>query len=285
MKQCPACGGVPDASWHCGCGWQVSIEGGFPAFAPELARENAGFQPGYFAELAALEEENFWFKARNALILEMLEACFPGAGSFLEIGCGTGYVLSGIRAAHPDMALAGSEIYAAGLGFAAGRAQGAALMQMDARNMPFSGEFDAIGAFDVLEHIIEDEAVLSQMFDSVKPGGGILVTVPQHPFMWSEQDVAACHVRRYTRRELSEKMRRAGFRVERATSFVSLLFPLMMASRLLAKQKPTDPMSELKLGRATNRIFEAVMGMELKLISSGLSLPFGGSLLMVGRKA
>ncbi len=276
---------MPDDSWNCACGWRVSMLDGFPAFSPDLARENAGFQPGYFAELSMLEETNFWFRARNALILSMLETHFPDAESFLEIGCGTGYVLSGIRQAHPQMKLRGSEIYTAGLGFASSRARGADLMQMDARKMPFFEEFDVIGAFDVLEHIMEDEAVLSQMHESVKPGGGILVTVPQHPFLWSEQDVAACHVRRYTRRELEEKMIRAGFRVERATSFVSLLFPLMMASRLVAKQKTTDPMSELRLGRTTNRIFEVLMNLELKLISSGLSMPFGGSLLMVGRKS
>lgn len=257
---------------------------GYPAFAPSLALGNDGFKTGYFAELAALEERNFWFRARNRLILGALNEFFPGAASFMEVGCGTGYVLSGIRCAHPEMRLCGSEIFTAGLGFAAQRANGAELVQMDAREMPFRDEFEVIGAFDVLEHIEEDEEVLGQMFAAVKYGGGVILTVPQHPFMWSPQDVAACHVRRYTRDELAGKLERAGFRVERATSFVSLLFPLMMLSRS-AKRQSSDPMAELRLGRMTNAIFEVVMNFERRLVGMKFPLPFGGSLLMVGRRA
>ena len=65
---------------------------------------------------------------------------------------------------------------------------------MDARRIPFEDEFDVIGAFDVLEHIKEDEQVLVQMHRAVKSGGGIMLTVPQHMFLWSEQDVQAHHV-------------------------------------------------------------------------------------------
>lgn len=256
---------------------------GYPAFALALALGNDGFKTEYFAELAALEEKNFWFRARNRLILWALDAFFSGAHDFMEVGCGTGYVLSGIRRAHPEMKLWGSEIFAAGLGFAALRAKDAELIQMDARRMPFRDEFEVIGAFDVLEHIEEDELVLGQMFHSLKPGGGIILTVPQHPFMWSRQDAAACHVRRYTRRELAGKLKNAGFSVEMATSFVCLLFPLMMLSRI-AKREASDPMSELRLGKFANTLFESVMKLERKLIEMEIQLPFGGSLLMVGRR-
>lgn len=257
---------------------------GFPAFSPSLARENEGFKSGYFSELAELEEKNFWFRARNRLILWAIHRHFPQSSKFMEVGCGTGYVLSGIRREFPEMALWGSEIHVSGLGFAASRVKNAHLVQMDAREMPFREEFDLVGAFDVLEHIEEDEAVLAQMHASLKPGGGILLTVPQHPFLWSQQDVAACHVRRYTRRELRRKMEAAGFEILLAASFVSLLFPFMMASRLLAKQVPTDPMSELRLPDFTNAFFESVMNFEATMIKMNFHLPFGGSLLMMGRR-
>ncbi len=286
MKACPECGAVPSEEWVCpACGWQVRKIGGFLSFSPELARENEGFKESYFAELAGLEERNFWFRARNRLIVRALKRFFPDASSFMEVGCGTGYVLSGIRRAFPGIKLSGSEIYASGLEFASRRASGVELIQMDARRMPFKEEFDVVAAFDVLEHIEEDEKVIGQMFASLKPGGGLLLTVPQHPFLWSQQDVAACHVRRYTKAELEGKLEGAGFRVASATSFIFLLFPIMMLSRLLTKRAPTDPMSELRLGKMSNMIFEAVMKLEEALIGLNLSLPFGGSLLMVARKA
>ena len=285
MKVCPDCAGAVTDDWRCpSCGWQVARIDGFPAFSPALATGNEGFRSDYFAELAELEAKNFWFRGRNRLILWALDRHFPGASSFLEVGCGTGYVLSGVRRAHPATKLQGSEIDASGLGFAARRVGNTELIQMDARRMPFREEFDVVGAFDVLEHVEEDEVVLGQIYAALKPGGGVMLTVPQHPFMWSQQDVAACHVRRYTKSELTGKLKRAGFRVELATSFVSLLFPLMMISRLVAKQAPTDPMSELRLGRGANALCESIMNVEAGLIRMNIHPPFGGSLLTVARK-
>ncbi|MEL5850229.1 MAG: methyltransferase domain-containing protein, partial [Candidatus Igneacidithiobacillus chanchocoensis] len=255
-------------------------------FAPARARDSSGFKQDYFAELARLEAGNFWFRARNRLIIWALCCYFPAASRFFEIGCGTGFVLSGIKQALPNMALWGSEISCVGLKFASSRLQGAMLLQMDARQIPFENEFDVIGAFDVLEHIEEDEAVLRQLHQALVPGGGVILTVPQHRFLWSRQDEYACHVRRYSRRELVAKVMRAGFLVEKAVSFMSLLLPLMMASRL-RKSIPAadfDPLSELRFGRLTNAALERIMNLELLFIRLGLPMPAGGSLLVVAKK-
>src|SRR4051812_14712241 len=165
MKVCGACGNRFNGSeWKCpACAFEVESVGGHLAFAPELAEESEGFEAGYFAQLARLEAGNFWFRARNKLVVWALRSYFPEAKSFLEIGCGTGFVLSGIREARPEMELSGSEVFAAGLGFAAERLPTVKLFQMDARRIPFESEMDVIGAFDVLEHIKEDEEVLAQM--------------------------------------------------------------------------------------------------------------------------
>lgn len=78
-------------------------------------------------------------------------------------------MLSGIAETHPIMSLTGSEVFLEGLSYALPRVLAAKFIQMDARNIPFVEEFDAIGAFDVLEHIEEDEAVLSQLHRALKP--------------------------------------------------------------------------------------------------------------------
>lgn len=259
---------------------------GFPAFAPELAGGGDGFDPALFAELARLEARNFWFRARNRLIVWALRRFFGDARSLLEIGCGTGFVLSGIAAALPHFRLAGSEADAGGLGFAARRVSGAELMQMDARRIPFEAEFDVVGAFDVIEHIEDDRAVLREMHRAARPGGGILLTVPQHPFLWSEYDVRARHVRRYRARELREKVLDAGFEIVTMASFVSLLLPLMMLSRLAqrAPKSDYDPLVELRLPGWLNALLEAVLDLERRLIRAGVRFPAGGSLLLVANK-
>jgi SAM-dependent methyltransferase len=288
MKRCVQCGfRFTTDGWQCSsCGTEPQLLEGFPSFAVALAHQSEGFDPRHFEELARLEARNFWFRARNRLIVWALGRYFRGARSFLEIGCGTGYVLSGIARAFPKLRVAGSEIYSKGLGFAARRVRRAELFQADARHIPFESEFDVIGAFDVVEHIKEDEAVLAELYRAVAPGGGIILSVPQHAFLWSQQDVHACHVRRYDPGQLERKVRAAGFIVERSTSFVTLLMPLLMLSRM-GKQEPSesfDALEELRIGPFLNTALEAVMALERLIIRAGLSLPFGGSRLIVARK-
>ena len=109
------------------------------------------------------------------------------------------------------MRLFGSEYLEEGLVYARQRVPTAEFTQMDARCIPYESELDAIGAFDVLEHIEEDEAVLQQIYKALKPGGFVFITVPQHHWLWSAVDEYACHVRRYGANELHEKVRQGGF--------------------------------------------------------------------------
>jgi SAM-dependent methyltransferase len=253
-----------------------------------LARPNpqvGGFEAGYFADLAALEAKNFWFRARNRIIAWALTKYFPHARSFFEIGCGTGFVLSGLAQEAPGIALYGSELFAEGLAFAARRVPAANLVQMDARHIALANSVDVIGAFDVLEHIAEDQQVLLEMFNAVRPGGGIIVTVPQHKFLWSRQDDYAHHVRRYAAAELRDKLAAAGFNLVRMSSFVSLLLPLMFLSRWKKERSSEfDPLDELRIGRVTNALLQKVLEFELAMIRAGVDWPAGGSLLAVATK-
>ncbi|MEW6675096.1 MAG: class I SAM-dependent methyltransferase [Nitrospirota bacterium] len=140
---------------------------------PELAKGSEGFNTNFLANLYNIEPHNFWFRSRNHLIIWALQNYFPEAKNLYEIGVGTGFVLSGIESAFPHLQLYGSDIYIERLTYAANRFKKAKLFQMDARNIPFESEFDVIGAFDVLEHIEEDELVLSQMHQALKKREGL----------------------------------------------------------------------------------------------------------------
>ena len=290
MKLCLACKRPSTGfAWVCpACGSTPAERNGFLAFAPELAEQNDGFNPEFFQLMVAVEPKHFWFVGRNRILMDVMHKYFPNPGDILEMGCGTGFVLSGLRVTFPRARLSGSDIFTEGLALTAQRVPSAFLFQMDARRIPFQEEFDLVGAFDVLEHIEEDEAVLTQMYQACKPGGGIVLTVPQHRWLWSRVDDFAHHKRRYARAELVEKVVRAGFRIEYTTSFVSLLLPLMLASRGLKKTgADMDEQMEavgLNIGRLANALLGAIMRIEWVLIRVGLSFPFGGSLLLVAKK-
>jgi len=288
VKRCTHCAcAYTGLDWKCpGCGYTPRQAEGFTILAPELALGGEGFHPEAYAELATLEASNFWFRARNQLIIWAMRRYFPNMQRYLEIGCGTGFVLAGVSQAFPQAQITGSEIFGSGLPYALKRVPKAELLQMDARYLPYENEFDVIGAFDVLEHIAEDEMVLSEMKRALHADGGIILTVPQHPQLWSQQDEYACHVRRYKMGELRNKVKQVGFRVVFETSFVSLLLPAMAASRLLQSKKQFvgDEMAELRLPKLLNSTFETVMKAERLLVQMGVRFPIGGSDLLVAKK-
>jgi SAM-dependent methyltransferase len=267
----------------------VHLIDGYPALAPDMARQSNGYPVDIHKELVDLEGSCFWFKGRNKLLQFALNRYFSSAESLLEIGCGTGFVLAGLAGERPGMKLIGGDVYIAGLNFAHDRVPQAEFIQMDARYIPYVSEFDVVGAFDVLEHIDDDLSVLREIFKAVKPRGGCIISVPQHQWLWSLNDEIACHKRRYSRRELKAKIETVGFRVLWTTSFVTLLLPLMLLSRITSgigvkKHDRENVLKELKLPGRLNALFEMIGNLELAMFRYGISLPAGGSLLCVGRK-
>ena len=288
MKICPTCNHhFSQSAWICPeCNYTPLLLSNHLAFAPNFAHATHGFESHFFSTLALLEAKNFWFRSRNRLILWALQAYFKRSQTFLEIGCGTGFVLQAIEKNMPHLKLSGSEIFSAGLEFAQSRLVQTSLFQMDARQIPFAEEFDVIGAFDVLEHIKEDRVVLRQIYQSLRHGGGIIVTVPQHSWLWSPSDDYAHHVRRYSHQELCLKLKQAGFEIVKTTSFVSLLLPLMILSRLSKRNKPQnyDPLSEFRISKLLNFLLEKILDFERLFVKLGCTFPLGGSLLAIAYK-
>ncbi len=286
--KCLSCGSLTE-NWlnECPtCRFHPETIDGFEAWASELAKTSSGefFDPGSFKKLAALEDANFWFQSRNELILWALRHYFGKPEHYAEIGCGTGYVLRAVEEVFPDAAIVGTELFVEGLKYASRRCKLAKLVQLDARKIPWRNQFDVVGIYDVLEHIEDDESVLHQIYESLAYGGGVLITVPQHRWLWSAVDEAACHVRRYSARELENKVRAAGFEILRSSSFVSLLLPMMVASRIVSRKPASDAGAELHINRYLNWLFRKIMAVELNFIRYGVNLPLGGSRLLIARK-
>src|SRR5689334_12484305 len=105
MRICLACDArFESTTWRCPvCGHEPAFHGRWPVFAPEISTSNDGFSADHFANLFAAESGHFWFRSRNRVLLWALRRYFPDARSFLEIGCGTGYVLAGIHEALPQL--------------------------------------------------------------------------------------------------------------------------------------------------------------------------------------
>jgi ubiquinone/menaquinone biosynthesis C-methylase UbiE len=288
VKRCIRCNETFDRqSWRCpACAAEPAVLHGFLTFAADAAADHGGYDPNSHAALDQMRKGSFWFRARSRLIIDLTRRYFSGAQHVMEIGCGTGNVLLALRSALPGSRLCGSDIHVEPLALASRRmTDDFELVQMDARNIPFEAEFDLICAFDVLEHIDDDEGVLAQMFRALRAGGGVLLSVAQHPFMWSRIDARAKHKRRYRRDELARKCARAGFEIVRSTSFVTTLLPVMAMQRLGPGQhKDYEIAREMRLHPRLDRLAEAALDFERACIGGGLSFPVGGSRFVVGRR-
>jgi ubiquinone/menaquinone biosynthesis C-methylase UbiE len=286
VRSCASCGaGLEPDSWRCSsCGAAPREVDGIQAFLSDADTDGA-FSGTDYSNLEQIESASFWFRARNELIQWALRDRFPGARRLLEVGCGTGYVLAGLERAFPELELSGSELSLDALRIARDRLERASLYQFDARAIPFRDEFDVVCAFDVLEHIEQDDAVLKEMRAAAGDGGGLLITVPQHRWLWSASDEYGGHQRRYSRGELLGKLRAAGFKEVLVTSFATAVLPLMAASRLRSRLWAAnyDPTEEHVEAQRVDAVLDRLMRIDLALIRRRRSLRVGGSLLVAAK--
>ena len=263
-----------------------------PGPAGTLAR--VSFDATYFVELQEIEDHHFWFRARNRLIEAVVGRFAPppeARGLALEIGCGTGNVLRVLERVYSPGRVVGLDLWPEALHHARRRTS-SALVCGDVNRLPLRAGFGLVGAFDVIEHVPDDEGLLRHLWRCLVPGGLVCLTVPAGPSLWSYFDDEARHCRRYREADLHAVLERCRFEVVHSTHFMATLLPLVWLHRRApaapvpaGAERPRDRVQrELRLGRLLNRALEAVLAPELALLTRGGSLPFGTSLIAVARK-
>ena len=224
---------------------------------------------------ASVEDDHWWFAGRRAILGAALRRFLAPGSSLLDVGCGTGGLSAALadryRVEGADPSPAAAE---------AARARGLRVHLLELGDELPEG-FDAAGAFDVLEHVRDDVGLARRLAAAVRPGGLVAVTVPAFQSLWGPMDETAGHVRRYRLGPLVRVMEAAGIRRLHATYFNSLLFPAYALARLAGyprQGRELDPPRPL-----VNRVLRSLFELEAPL-ASRLRLPFGGSILYVGRK-
>ena len=243
------------------------------------------FPEGETDTLAQVVAEHFWFRSRNELVIWALGRYFPHPARILDVGCGTGFVLTAIRAWSADVVLVGSDVDAAALEVARHRVPTATFARADAQHLEHDEEFDVVCALDVLEHVDDDDGALTRIAAATRPGGGVLVNVPQYAWLWSSADDYLEHRRRYAKAELERKVRGAGLTILRSFAWMGPLLPVVAVSRLRDRRRTDyDPLREFRVPRPVGRTFETILGLERGLIQRGASLPWGSSRFVVAFK-
>jgi SAM-dependent methyltransferase len=252
-----------------------------------------GYDPTWFEILSVVEDEHFWFRVRNQIIGTVAARLNSELGEtprLLEVGCGNGNVLRVLKQLWPRAKAVGLDLFDEGLQRARRRCD-CEIIQGDIRTVALpEASFELIGIFDVLEHLPDDENVLSILHALLAPGGFLLLTVPTCSSLWSYFDEVAGHCRRYETNEMESKLQRAGFEVSYSTHFMTTILPLVWAKRRLQPRiaNTAEPAkrarSEMQLPRAVNEAMSRVLQWERWWIARGGRLSAGTSLLALARK-
>jgi len=100
------------------------------------------------------------------------------------------------------------------------RARGASAMLGLVSSLPFrDGVFDLVCAFDIVEHVDDDDRALSELSRVAAPGAAFLLSVPLHPAHWSAFDDLVGHRRRYQPERLLEALAQHGFSVNQSAVY------------------------------------------------------------------
>ncbi|MBM3139127.1 MAG: class I SAM-dependent methyltransferase [Chloroflexi bacterium] len=233
-------------------------------------------------QLAHAEESYWWHRGRQRIVKRVLSRYVPSGSRILDVGCGPGgttqsYAGNG-RVLAADASPESTRI---------ARSRGLTVATMEATHLAVRpGSCDAIVSLDLIEHIDDDERALREMYDALRPGGALVVTVPAYQFLWSSHDVAVGHKRRYTKGQLVRLAKRAGFEIELAAYAMSSIFPAAMAIRLAERLRPKreHPQANfVKLPRVANALLERIVGLGPQPLRF-VPVPFGLSIVLVGRR-
>lgn len=238
-----------------------------------------------YSILFEVEETHWWFVGRRRIIAGFVEEICRRIKQYrpriLDVGCGTGANLK-MLARFGDSE--GVDVSREALAFC--RARG--LLQVRegaAETLPYEdGAFDLVTALDVIEHLDDDVAGLSELRRVLRPGGYVLLFVPAFMFLWGVQDEVSYHRRRYTLPHLRKVMHAAGFEVERLTYANITFFVPILLGRTLMRATGLRPASENNINvPALNGLLGRILGAESSFLRH-VNFPFGVSALGVARR-
>lgn len=236
-----------------------------------------------------VEQFSFWFQHRNRCISAVLKR-FPPSGPVFDIGGGNGIVTMAIRDAGFEAVLVEPGIDGVRNAIARGLSPVICATLEDAGFRPQT--LPAVGMFDVIEHIADDQAFLRMIHSLLIPGGRLYLTTPAYKVLWSIEDDYAGHYRRYTRSSLMRHLMDVGFRIEYATYIFAVLpLPILVLRSIpcyFGLRRDVSIEREYREHRrmkgAVGFLIESFFEAELRAIRRGYVIPFGSSCLVVARK-
>jgi SAM-dependent methyltransferase len=236
------------------------------------------------------EQRHFWYRGFKRFVAPLIEEATAGRSKpkLLDAGCGTGANLPFLQKYGTAFGL---ELFWRGLRF--GHDRGVPrLVQGSVTHLPLTdASIDVVVSFDVL-YCLEtpaEQAAMREMFRVLRAGGHVVINVAALEMLKGDHSALGGEVRRYTKRELGEKLARVGFQVKRLTYTNASLFPITATVRALqrlrgVKADPDNKGDFYVPPAPINAMFSGALVLEAKIVEAGIDMPVGSSLLCLAQK-
>lgn len=231
-------------------------------------------EPQEYALMDEAEARMWWYRALHARLADALAGV---RGRVLDAGCGTGGLLARLRAARPDLALAGVE-WSSEAARRAARKTDVPIARGSINALPFAdASFDAVVAADVLCHgAVDPAAALAEIHRVLRPGGMLVLNMPAYAWLLSAHDRQVHNVRRWTAGATRAALRQAGFGGVRARYWNGLLLPIMVLQRKLLARGDGAASDVAAFSPWLDATLHVITRIERRL---PVRLPAGGSVL------
>jgi SAM-dependent methyltransferase len=267
-------------------GWNVPSKDRDGIFnSKEIDEDQISFpSEGYTGEASNSEASGFWARERANSIYDLLKA--NGVKTLWEIGAGNGNAAIPLR----DRGIEVLPIEPLRSGALTLSKNGFTTFCATLEDLSFpDNSIEAIGAFDVLEHLEDPAIVLREIHRVLVPGGIFVCSVPAYQWLFSDFDLSIGHYRRYSRKSLSSQLNFSNFRITHESAlFAFLLVPAFILRRipfLLGRRANLIDVKKSAGGNSSimNKLEWILIG--VNRLERRLHLPIGLTLLCVARKS
>ncbi len=244
----------------------------------------------YYKEYYGLERKHWWFVARGEILMDHLRAVMKARSTIriLNIGAATGRSSELLETIGKVISI---EYDQACYEFTKEKLN-IELINASILDLPFEEDaFDLVCAFDVIEHVEDDELAVSEMKRVCKKGGIICVTVPAFMFLWSAHDEVNHHYRRYTKKQLKQLFEQDSQMVFHSYFNFWLFFPIAFFRLLTSKfskqsEHREDAGSDFFVmnNGLVDKILYQIFRSERFFIRNRIALPVGVSLISTWKK-
>ncbi|HEY9048331.1 MAG TPA: methyltransferase domain-containing protein [Ohtaekwangia sp.] len=247
----------------------------------------------YYKEYYELERSHWWFKARLEILERLLQEKILRNGArplrILNAGVATGATTTMLQKHGEVISLEYDKDCCEFLKTVVNME----VVNASLTDLPFEDRsFDLVCAFDVIEHIEDDNLAVREIRRVLKDDGTMFLTVPAFMFLWSHHDDINHHYRRYTMKTLRKVLLEESFRINFGSYFNAVLFLPISAIRLLLKLLPKRKESggtgsdfELFKSKTINDFFYWIFRNEAWPLRKGITFPFGISLVAIANKS